>query len=126
MDERLGDENLSSTILKKQLEQIKEKEEIRDVIHESVETEFSIPCLLEAHDSANANMQFWRFMAGKFASELDRLRADNLNLENSINNRKTRLEELKDMNTELLEKAQHLDNDTDENKYIAASSSPSF
>ncbi|CAG9533781.1 unnamed protein product [Cercopithifilaria johnstoni] len=125
MDERLGDENLSSTLLKKQLERIKEKEEIRNVIHELVETEFSVPCSLEAYDSENANMQFWRFMAGKFASELDKLRADNLNLENLINSGKTRLEELKDMNTELLEKAQCLDNGTNENKSSSPSSSSS-
>ncbi|KAL4003372.1 hypothetical protein ACH3XW_7340 [Acanthocheilonema viteae] len=122
MDEQLGDENLSSTILKKQLERIKGKEEIRNVIHESIETEFSIPCSLEAYDSENANVQFWRFMAGKFASELDKLRADNLNLENLINSGKTRLEELKDMNSELLEKAQHLDDATNEDKSTSSSS----
>ncbi|EFO21223.1 hypothetical protein LOAG_07265 [Loa loa] len=122
MDEQLGDENLSSTILKKQLERIKKKEETRVMLHESIETEFSMPCSLEAYNLESANMEFWRFVAGKFASELDKLRADNLNLKNLINSRKTRLDELKDLNTEMLEKAQCLDNGINETKSTSSSS----
>ncbi|VDK80705.1 unnamed protein product [Litomosoides sigmodontis] len=122
MDEQLGDENLSSAILKKQLGRIKKKEEIRDVTHKSVETEFSIPCSLAAYDSENADIEFWRFMAEKFASELDKLRESNAHLENLVSSRKIQLEELKNMNAELLEKAQCLDDDTNENKSTSSSS----
>ncbi|KAK6102126.1 hypothetical protein QQG55_7250 [Brugia pahangi] len=121
MNEQIGDENVSSTILKKQLERIKEKEEIRDVSDESIETELSIPCSLEAYASENADIQFWRSAAEKFASELDRLRTDNLNLENLINSGKTQLDSLKDLNAELLEKAQCLDNGTSETESTSSS-----
>lgn len=39
-----------------------------------------MPCSLEAYDSENADIQFWRFMAEKFASELDKLRASNVHV----------------------------------------------
>ncbi|MCP9258253.1 hypothetical protein DINM_002757 [Dirofilaria immitis] len=123
MGEHLDVENFSSTILRKQLEQIKEKKEIRDVIHESIETEISLPCLFEAYDSEKANLQFWYSMAEKLASECDKLEEDNVKLENLINDRETRLNELKNLNAELLEEAHYLDNDTHEIKSIASSSS---
>ncbi|VDK85714.1 unnamed protein product [Onchocerca ochengi] len=122
MNKQLSDENFSSTILKKQLERTKKKEEIRNVIHESIQTEFSVPCSFEVYDSENANAEFWRLMAGKFASELDKLREDNIRLENLINSKKIRLNELKDLNTELLEKAQYLENGTNEIKSTSSSS----
>lgn len=49
-----------------------------------METEFSIPYVFEAYDSKNANMQFWRLIAGKFASELDKLRAENINVRKNV------------------------------------------
>uniref|UniRef100_A0A915PYF7 Uncharacterized protein n=1 Tax=Setaria digitata TaxID=48799 RepID=A0A915PYF7_9BILA len=126
MDEQLGDENLSSTLLKKQLKRIKEKEEIQNVVHETTETELSIPCpvpcSVEAHDSENANMEFWRLTAGKLASELDKIRKDNLNLENLINTAMTRLSELNDRNAELLEEAQYFDNESKCAKSTSSSS----
>ncbi|KAM3723071.1 Myosin-3 [Dirofilaria immitis] len=91
MGEHLDVENFSSTILRKQLEQIKEK--------------------------------FWYSMAEKLASECDKLEEDNVKLENLINDRETRLNELKNLNAELLEEAHYLDNDTHEIKSIASSSS---
>ncbi|VDO48224.1 unnamed protein product, partial [Onchocerca flexuosa] len=117
MDKQLSDENLSSTILKKQLERIKKKEEIRDVIHEpvvvheSTEPEFSILCSLrEVYDPENANTQFLRLMAEKTASKVDKLREDNIRLRNLIESREMRLKEFEDLNAELLEKAQNLEN----------------
>lgn len=50
------------------------------MIHESIETELSVPCSFEVYDSENADMKFWRLTAGKFASELDKLREDNVNV----------------------------------------------
>ncbi|VDO77608.1 unnamed protein product [Onchocerca flexuosa] len=60
-------------------------EEIREIIHEpavvheSTETEFSLPCSLrEVHDPENANTQFWRLKTEKPASKVDRLQEDNI------------------------------------------------
>ncbi|VDM91370.1 unnamed protein product [Onchocerca ochengi] len=72
MDEQLSAEISSFTILKKQLEQIKKKDEIQNVIDKSVQTEFSTPCSFGIHDSNYATL-FWQLMAGKVARELDKL-----------------------------------------------------
>ncbi|OZC06196.1 hypothetical protein X798_06818 [Onchocerca flexuosa] len=96
------------------------------VVHESIETEFSLPCSLrEVHDSENANTQFWRLKTEKSAIKVDKLQEDNIRLENLIKSREMRLKELEDLNAELLEKAQNLENSTDKNKSTSSSSTPS-
>ncbi|VDN06132.1 unnamed protein product [Thelazia callipaeda] len=133
MAEQLGDENVASKKLKEQLEQIKEKagshSEVDFIIHMSIldfkeknresfdieiETEFSLPCSLTTYSSEKCDMEFWLLVTKKLSQQVDKLRADNVQLENSINEAKTRIQELENMNSSLLEKVQNVCSDDDE------------